>query len=53
MAQASVDHVVNGVDVKSDAPREQIEELVALAQARSPVFNRVAQPVEITAELAG
>jgi uncharacterized OsmC-like protein len=33
------------VEVDSDAPREQIEELIRLAQRRSPVFNTVSQPV--------
>jgi uncharacterized OsmC-like protein len=40
------------VDVDSDAPREKIEELIKLAQRRSPVFNTVSQPVPIAVELA-
>ena len=38
--------------VDSDAPRKQIEELVALAQRRSPVFDMVSNPVPVAASLA-
>lgn len=33
--------------VKSDAPTEKLEELVKLAQMRSPVFNTVSEPVPV------
>ncbi|HUL61572.1 MAG TPA: OsmC family protein [Methanocella sp.] len=38
--------------IKSDAPRETLQELVELAQARSPVFDVVTNPtpVEVTLE---
>ncbi|REJ77492.1 MAG: OsmC family peroxiredoxin [Acidobacteria bacterium] len=38
--------------IRSDAPREQLEELVELAQQRSPVFDCVANPVPVSAKLA-
>ena len=34
--------------VKSSAPEEEIEELIALARQRSPVFSTVSSPVPIT-----
>jgi uncharacterized OsmC-like protein len=39
------------VKVKVDAPKEQIEELVELAQRRSPVFDIVTNPVPVTIKL--
>jgi uncharacterized OsmC-like protein len=38
--------------IKSDAPREKLEELVELAQKRSPVFDIVTNrtPVTVTLE---
>ncbi len=41
--------------VKSDAPREKLEELCEYAQKRSPVFNTVSRPVpvDVTLETAG
>ena len=33
--------------IKSDAPREKLEELAQLAQARSPVFDIVSHPVPV------
>ena len=38
--------------IKSDAPREQLEELVQIAQDRSPVFDIVSNPVPINVKLA-
>ena len=38
--------------IKSEAPREQIEELVQIAQDRSPVFDIVANPVPVKVNLA-
>ena len=38
--------------IESDAPREQIEELVQIAQDRSPVFDMVSNPVPVEVELA-
>ncbi|MFZ5450159.1 MAG: OsmC family protein [Thermodesulfobacteriota bacterium] len=38
--------------IKSDAPREQLEELVRLAYEASPVYNSVFQGVPIKVELA-
>ena len=35
------------VRVKADAPREQVEELVRLAERRSPVFDIVSNPVPV------
>jgi uncharacterized OsmC-like protein len=37
--------------VKSDAPREKIEELCEYAQKRSPVFDSVTNPVKVTVSL--
>lgn len=34
--------------VKADAPQEKIDELIRLAQARSPVFDIVSHPVNVT-----
>jgi uncharacterized OsmC-like protein len=52
------DEVRNGFEgititfkIKSDAPREQIEELVKIAQERSPVFDIVTNPVPVTVRL--
>jgi len=49
------DEVRNGFEqinvvfhVKSDAPEEQISELVELAQARSPVFDMVTHPTPVS-----
>ncbi len=49
------DEVRNGYDdiqvtfnIKADAPQEKIDELVQLAQKRSPVFDIVSNPVNIT-----
>jgi uncharacterized OsmC-like protein len=49
------DQVRNGYDnirvkirVKADASQEKIDELVLLAQARSPVFDIVSNPVRVT-----
>ncbi len=53
------DEVRNGYEgitvkfrIKSDAPREQLEELVRIAQERSPVYDCVSNGVPITAKLA-
>lgn len=53
------DEVRNGYEgitvtfrIKADAPREQLEELVKIAQARSPVYDCVSNGVPITAKLA-
>jgi len=37
--------------VKSDAPADKLEELVKLAQMRSPVFNTVSEPVPVNVGL--
>ncbi len=49
------DEVRNGYDnirvtfrIKADAPQEKIDELIRLAQARSPVFDIVSNPVNVT-----
>ncbi len=34
--------------VKADAPQEKIDELIELAQKRSPVFDIVSHPVDVT-----
>ncbi len=53
------DEVRNGYEsititfkIKSDAPREQLEELLQIAQDRSPVFDIVSNPVPINVKLA-
>jgi uncharacterized OsmC-like protein len=38
--------------IDADAPREQIEELVMLAQMRSPVYDTISNPVKVTVALA-
>lgn len=38
--------------IKSDAPREQLEELVKVAQQRSPVYDCVSNPVPVSVKLA-
>jgi uncharacterized OsmC-like protein len=38
--------------VKGDATRDQLEELVRVAQARSPVFDIVSNPVPVIVELS-
>ena len=38
--------------IKSNAPREQLEELVKIAQQRSPVFDCVTNPVAVNVKLA-
>jgi uncharacterized OsmC-like protein len=42
----------NSIDVKfkvkADAPQEKIDELIELAQKRSPVFDIVSHPVQVT-----
>jgi uncharacterized OsmC-like protein len=37
--------------VRSDAPREKLEELCEYAQKRSPVFNTVSRPVPVDVTL--
>jgi uncharacterized OsmC-like protein len=37
--------------IKADATDEQLEELVQLAQKRSPVFDIVSHPVPVSVEL--
>jgi len=37
--------------IKSDAPTEKLQELVRLAQMRSPVFNTVSEPVPVDVNL--
>lgn len=37
--------------VKSDAPMKKLQELVKLAQMRSPVFNTVSEPVPVNVDL--
>lgn len=39
-------------DIKSDAPREQLEELVQISQQRSPVFDCVTNGVPVSVKLA-
>lgn len=39
------------VRIKSDAPRKEIEELVRLAERRSPVFDIVSNPVPVKVSL--
>lgn len=39
-------------EIRSDAPREKLEELVKLAQKRSPVFDCVTHEVPVNVELA-
>jgi uncharacterized OsmC-like protein len=53
------DEVRNGYEginvtfrIKSNAPREQLEELVQIAQQRSPVFDCVTNPVPVNVKLA-
>ncbi|MDX9857872.1 MAG: OsmC family protein [candidate division Zixibacteria bacterium] len=53
------DEVRNGYDnirvtfsIKSDAPREKIEELIGLAQAHSPVFDLVSHGTTVSVRLA-
>ena len=41
-------HIAVTFNVKSDAPRETVEELVELAQRRSPVLWSVTHPVPVT-----
>lgn len=38
--------------IKADAPDEQLRELCALAQKRSPVFHIASNPVPVTVRLA-
>ena len=38
--------------IDSDAPREKLEELVQIAQQRSPVFDSVSNPVDVKVKLA-
>lgn len=38
--------------IKSDAPQEQLEELVVLAKKRSPVFDIVSNPTPVNVRLA-
>lgn len=38
--------------IKSDAPKEKLQELVELAQKRSPVFDIVSNPVPVSVSLA-
>ncbi|NIQ39700.1 MAG: OsmC family peroxiredoxin [Proteobacteria bacterium] len=52
------ENVRNGYDnirvtfnVKADAPKEEIEKLVELAQKRSPVFDIVSNPVPVSVKL--
>ena len=37
--------------VKSDAPHRKLQELIKLAQMRSPVFNTISDPVPVNVEL--
>jgi uncharacterized OsmC-like protein len=37
--------------IKADATDEQLEELVQLAQKRSPVFDIISHPVPVSVEL--
>jgi uncharacterized OsmC-like protein len=37
--------------IKADAPPEKLEELLLLAQKRSPVFDTVSNPVSVTVSL--
>lgn len=45
------DEIRISVRIKSDARREEIEELVKLAQRRSPVFDIVSNPVPVKVSL--
>jgi len=45
------DEIRVNVRIKSDAKREEIEELVKLAQRRSPVFDIVSNPVPVKVSL--
>lgn len=41
------------VDAKADCSEKELEELVALAQKHSPVFNTISRPVRVVVERAG
>lgn len=45
------DEIRVSVRIKSDAAREEIEELVRLAERRSPVFDIVSNPVPVKVSL--
>ena len=38
--------------IEADAPREKLEELCKFAQAHSPVFDIVSNPVNVSVEMA-
>ncbi|MCC6963151.1 MAG: OsmC family protein [candidate division Zixibacteria bacterium] len=38
--------------IKSDAPKEKLEELILLAQGHSPVFDTLSRPVKVDVSLA-
>jgi len=44
------DHIRMNFRIKSAAPQEKLDELVKLAQARSPVFDIVSNPVQIAVQ---
>ena len=46
------DEIRVAFDIRSDAPREKIEELLALAQARSGVFDMLTNRTPVTVRLA-
>ena len=37
--------------IKSDAPREKLEEIIQVAQQRSPVFDIISNPVPVNVQL--
>ena len=52
------DEVRNGYEnvrvvfkIKADAPQEKLEELLQLAQKRSPVFDIVSNPTQVSVRL--
>lgn len=47
------DEIRVSVRIKADAAREEIEELVRLAERRSPVFDIVSNPVPVKVSLEG
>lgn len=45
------EHIDVSFRIKSDAPKEKLGELVALAQKRSPVFDMISNPTTIQVRL--
>ena len=42
------EHIRVNFRVKADAPQEKIDELIQLAQKRSPVFDVITNPIRVT-----